>query len=283
MYCKKCGTDNTDSSRFCKKCGAELTPAVTPVDFPYEEDELIDEELYNKKPGKIMKAVIIVMVLVVVAEGVALYWPRINERIKENKDISIGDSMHFGAYEQDGDTSNGKEAIEWVVLDIKDGKALVISKYALDCRRYTAPNTYKHWNWETCSLRYWLNGTFLNHAFSDEERAKIAQTAVSADSNSKYSIKSGNETNDMVFLLSISEMEKYFTSSSSRRCKATAYAMSQGIITTDKSNCLWWLRSHGYERTNSAYVDIDGLIHCNVSSDSDGYGVRPALWIDLDS
>ena len=44
----------------------------------------------------------------------------------------VGDYVLFGAYEQDNDLDNGKEAIEWRVLDKKDDKILVISRYALD-------------------------------------------------------------------------------------------------------------------------------------------------------
>ena len=48
----------------------------------------------------------------------------------------VGDSIVFGAYEQDDDESNGKEPIEWLVLEKKNNRLLVISRYALDCKRY---------------------------------------------------------------------------------------------------------------------------------------------------
>lgn len=43
-------------------------------------------------------------------------------------DKKVGHYVSFGKYEQDNNTSNGKEKIEWLVLEVKDGKALVISK-----------------------------------------------------------------------------------------------------------------------------------------------------------
>lgn len=76
--------------------------------------------------------------------------------------------MSFGKYEQDNNTSNGKEKIEWLVLEVKDGKALVISKYALDCKPYNTSST--NVTWETCSLRNWLNNDFINSAFSATEK-----------------------------------------------------------------------------------------------------------------
>lgn len=53
------------------------------------------------------------------------------EEIWQIKNAEVGDIFKFGSYEQDNDTSNGKEDIEWLVLEVKDGKALLISKYAL--------------------------------------------------------------------------------------------------------------------------------------------------------
>ena len=48
---------------------------------------------------------------------------------------SVGDTITFGTYEQDNNTSNGKEAIEWTVLDKNGMSVLLISKQALDCQR----------------------------------------------------------------------------------------------------------------------------------------------------
>ena len=83
----------------------------------------------------------------------------------------VGDIIKFGHYEQDGNTSYGKEEIEWEVLKVESDRVLVVSKYALDCKPYNTE--YTDVTWETCSLRQWLNSTFLNTAFSAEEQKKI--------------------------------------------------------------------------------------------------------------
>lgn len=44
---------------------------------------------------------------------------------------TIGSIVAFGRYEQDGNEENGPEEIEWVVLDVQDGKVLLLSKYGL--------------------------------------------------------------------------------------------------------------------------------------------------------
>ena len=66
-------------------------------------------------------------------------------------EAEIGSYVFFGSYEQDNDTSNGKEDIEWIVLAKEGNKALVISKYALDCKQYHP--SMSDITWETCSLR----------------------------------------------------------------------------------------------------------------------------------
>ena len=211
------------------------------------------------------------------------------EKWNKIKNIKVGDTYTFGAYEQDNSTSNGKEAIEWTVLD-KDGMSLLlISKQALDCQQYNT--SYTDVTWESCSLRKWMNGTFLNKAFNAEEQAQIQNTTVSADKNPEYNTNPGNATTDKVFLLSINEVEKYFNSDEARKCAPTAYAKAQGAYTSDSyktasgaATCWWWLRSPGFNQLYAARVSNDGSVGYfgdHVLDDNDA--VRPALWINLDS
>ena len=80
------------------------------------------------------------------------------------KIAEVGDYICFGAYEQDKDTSDGKENVEWQVLAKEDNKILVISKYVLDAKPYNT--NLVNVTWETCALQTWLNGTFFDEAFS---------------------------------------------------------------------------------------------------------------------
>ena len=201
---------------------------------------------------------------------------------------TIGNIVTFGSYEQDNNTSNGQEDIEWIVLATEGDKSLIISKYALDCQQYNTK--YTSVTWETCSLRTWLNETFYNSAFSTAEQAQILKTTVTADKNPSYSTSPGNDTKDNVFLLSITEANKYFSSDSERMCVPTAYAIAQGAYTSSsysvggKATCWWWLRSPGGNGSGAANVLYDGSVDTyghNISIG--GYCVRPALWINLES
>ena len=199
---------------------------------------------------------------------------------------AVGDKITFGTYEQDNVTSNGTENIEWLVLAKENNKILVISDKALDCQRYNA--IHKEITWEQCSLRKWLNDSFLNTAFSEEERALIQSTTVSADKNPQYQYRNpGNATTDKVFLLSINEVHKYFSDINARECSPTAYAKAQGARTSTYNGvdtCAWWLRSPGSEQSFATSIDDLGWVNSRgYSVSSFVFSVRPALWIDLDS
>ena len=203
------------------------------------------------------------------------------------KNAKVGDIVYFGTYEQDNDTSNGKENIKWLVLAKEKNRILVISDKALDCQEYNSSDTSV--TWETCTLRKWLNNDFINAAFSDDEKAMIPTVTVSADKNPEYDTDPGNATKDRVFLLSIVEAEKYFTSDEARMCVPTEYAISNGAWTSDsyteggKATCWWWLRSPGYYQYDAAFACIDGDINEHGNYVYGGNrAVRPAMWISID-
>ena len=215
-----------------------------------------------------------------------------NIRVPKNKEslknAKVGDYIKFGMYEQDNNISNGKEEIEWLMLDIKDGKALVISKYALDCIRYNTSHTDV--TWETCTLRKWLNNDFLNSAFSAEESEIISTATVSADKNPLYITNSGKTTQDKVFLLSITEVNQYFSSAIAIQCEPTDYVVFNRVyrvyyrlyMDSNNGNCLWWLRSPGESQTSAAVVLNSGnLGEYGYAADNGGIAVRPAMWIDI--
>ncbi len=217
------------------------------------------------------------------AEGI-----RLEYETEKMKYAEVGDYITFGTYEQDNDISNGKENIEWLVLEKEDNKVFVISRYALDCKQYNAKRADV--TWKTCALRTWLNGTFLTEAFSEADQAIIQTTKVSADKNPDYDTNPGSATEDRIFLLSINEAHKYFPSDEARMCVPTAYAIANGAYLSDRykvdgaATCWWWLRSPGYWDNYAAFVSGDGDVGSfgyYVVSNLDC--VRPAMWISLDT
>lgn len=191
-----------------------------------------------------------------------------------------GDTVFFGKYEQDYDTSNGKEDIKWLVLDKKDDAVLVISKHVLEDKSFGRNDD----TWETCSLRKWLNGDFINDAFSPEEQSKLQITNVSADKNPKFDLDSGNATMDKVFLLSVAEVEKYFISDESR------IADLHSAVSNEYYSDRWWLRTSGvsfdtygktYYRYGAVCIGNTGAVSYGGNPADNINGVRPAMWLSL--
>lgn len=195
--------------------------------------------------------------------------------------VNVGEYITFGSYEQDNDTSNGKEAIEWLVLDKQGDKALVVSKYALDSKRFQDDLLYV--TWSGSSIRLWMKNEFLNEAFTSDEQSKIVKTVLNPNEQTEV----GYDNSDKVFLLSVEEAQKYFKSDEERICQPTQYAIEQGCqASLNKSyegNCWWWLRSTGnISARYAATVYIDGRVNADGNVvDRENMAVRPAMWIEL--
>ena len=191
---------------------------------------------------------------------------------------TIGDSVLWGSYEQDDNALNGKEEIEWIVLDKTDGKILVISNYILDCHPFN--DTLAEVTWENCTLRKWLNNDFLNAAFTSAELKIIPTVQLSVNNDAEEDLLDGNVTQDKVFLLSATERDKYFQTKANTQ--PTEYAISNGAYYEANKSPIthWWTRT-----INTAYgrwgVCEGGAYGAGLNVNVKKGCVRPAMWIEL--
>lgn len=199
------------------------------------------------------------------------------------RDYRVGDIVRFGAYEQDNRTSNGKETVSWIILDIQDNKALILSKYILDVIPYHRKN--ESVTWETCSLREWLNSNFLRTAFTSDEIDQIVPVTMENYDNETYNIYGGRRTTDRVFLLSYDDVTTYFWADADRETFATDYAQDRGVYIAEESgSSWWWLRSPGKTENRAGNVVARGAASTFGAFVYSGEGgVRPALWVNLDA
>lgn len=210
---------------------------------------------------------------------------------------TIGNYVFYGHYPQ---TKSGNDStpIEWLVLDYdsKNHKVLLISRYGLDTVQYNT--TREDMSWEKSSIRKWLNETFVNKAFSKQEREYILVTEVKNNSckvrnYSKFTI-GGNSTQDRVFLLSYDEAHGYLNVGAEvwpdeRVVIApTPYALNRGVYVGTGSTTKdgqkageWWLRTIGEEANCAFYVTSVGGSPIDDYVNTKHYMVRPAFWLDL--
>ena len=186
------------------------------------------------------------------------------------------------------------EPIKWNVLKEENGKALIVADLILDSQDYYwYDSTSSHFhnggtgysnNYELSHIRQWLNYTFYNYAFTNEEKELILDTDV--DNSPKSIVVKNNKyacdnTKDKIFLLSNSEAKTYFANYISRQVHGTDYAKCQGLQVFYGNYSFWWLRSPcGNYGLAARLVDNGGYIY-SYSVNYASYGVRPAMWINL--
>ena len=203
---------------------------------------------------------------------------------------SVGDMVIFGNYQQ---TSSTPAPIEWTVLDVDDGCALLISKKILDACQFNL--SMSNITWETSAFRTWLNSTFLNAAFDSTEKTYIQRSRVQTPSNPTYGTSGGNDTDDYIFVLSIQEATNYFTNDTDRKALATdiilsspyrtSNAMSDTSLWHNSDNCaVWILRSMGETSMKAANVSHEGVVWVQGDDvNSNWTGFRPVLWMKCKS
>ncbi|MBR2417229.1 MAG: hypothetical protein IKB12_01225 [Clostridia bacterium] len=208
------------------------------------------------------------------------------------------------------------EPIDWRVLDPATG--LVMCETIIDSQPYSntiyynsgaSDSIYAYFNdssyknyasdYETSSIRQWLNNDFYHTAFTDSEKKEINTTTLNNDGHytsvgtTGYEKLDSNSTNDKIFLLSYNEVRNSnygFNSSATatdtaRRAQGSDYAQSQGLYvyrssdSTYNNNSYWLLRSPGCLSNFCCFVYDFGYsyyyLYCDVYDTRNG--VRPAL------
>lgn len=196
--------------------------------------------------------------------------------------FSAGDRLRFGSYEQDKDLNNGREPIEWIVLERSGTQLTLLSLRCLDTQPFHADGGRA--GWADSELRAWLNGDFVDSAFDEAQRAALIEAAIDNPANPVSGVGEEETTVDRIWLLSMQELERYFPAdAASAAACATPYAVSRGAFQQEESkNCWWWLRTGGKDPEHAAYVYSTGQVAVNGGRlASEGGGLRPVLRIDL--
>ena len=253
---------------------------------------LVPLSFVKNRRGRCLVSALIIMALIVssfvlpvhtmksgAAEGTSSYGLN-NPTISDG--VTTWDCIYFGNYYQSN--SSTKEPIKWRVLTVNGNDAFLLADQNLDAKPYN--EEYTDVTWATCTLRTWLNDTFLNTAFTSAEQAAIKNTTVVNEDNPYYDTEGGANTIDKVYLLSIAEAcntaygfdDEFEWDSKTREAKNTAYAKKAS--TTYELDSDWWLRSPGYNsaRATLVYSNGCGVDHANITVYS---AVRPTLHLNL--
>ena len=277
MFCVNCGNKIEDGDKFCTNCGTPINSSdITGENATGSNNNVGHEDL-----------------------SIQINNAKCVKEYSEDTTVEGFDTVKFGSYPQSDATGNKKDPIEWIVLEKGNGKALLLSKYILDCKCYN--NVYAEISWEKCDLRKWLNNSFLNTAFSKNEQEKIAKIIIKNNDNPKFKDgKGGEDTEDKVFLLSIEECMKYLDGIKDETnvdLKINKHLLTIGtkyakeVDNNGEKLSIYGGDDDGYE-CSCFYLRTPGMYNfevCEVSSigdlDLSGShvdfidGVRPALWV----
>ncbi len=223
------------------------------------------------------------------------------EAVTVNNFIISGDrlTVRGGVYEQDGNTDNGSETIQWIVLEDNGSQMLLISEKVLDCVAYN--DSYAGTDWDNSYIRKFLNKSFYDNAFDDTQKSCILDYYTTIED-----VSAGiPSVTDKVFLLSYEEVLKYMGEnpkgySETRASVVTKYAQENGVYTLNEKDYglfkyeekgvgeaiigagNWWLRSTGGKSTEAMDVGASGIIRTtghDVGSHLDG--IRPCILINV--
>lgn len=155
------------------------------------------------------------------------------------------------------------QALEWLVLERRADRMLLVSKHCLAERPFHGAGAV---TWAESDLRRWLRD-MEEEWFTEEERTRILTTRLETSTQCCFDDEDlpadeGIVTEDRLFLLSAREASACFSGDHDRRC-------GNG----------WWLRSRGYSPGYAADVLPNGEV-CGTGEEvyEDG-GVRPAVWV----
>lgn len=194
--------------------------------------------------------------------------------------VSVGDVVSFGRYE-------GKE-IEWYVLEIGDGEAVLFSQDILWNTSYNEEPV--DITWENCSLRAYLNGEFYNDSFDSSEKEMIQTVTNENADHPCYGTSGGNQTQDNVWLLSFDDLVKYMGVSEEIYVSYCNGQMGEEefeeyCLATDSrllpahhgAATSWWSRTPGHKSFRA--IRVAERIDQNGSQVNNYSGVRPAIRI----
>ncbi|MCR5767208.1 MAG: fibronectin type III domain-containing protein [Lachnospiraceae bacterium] len=175
-------------------------------------------------------------------------------------------------------TDSKATPMEWQILEYSaDGKkALVLSRYVIGHLAYD--DEWREVTWETCSARKWLNETFFEKAFSEDEQKLIESTKLKNSDNPETGTKGGNDTEDRIFYLSLEEATKYFPTP-----EGIGFSVYKYLCTSiDGQVCSWYLRTPGYSQEAVSSYEGTGCPNAyGFGTGQQEFCVRPAFWITL--
>ena len=177
-----------------------------------------------------------------------------NEVIRMFANIKVGDLRNFGKY-------------RWIVADIKGDKAMLVTdKVVLKNELHKKSENI---TWKDCTLRKYLNGSFLMNSFGAGERSLILTTNVENCNQTSQGRQPLPETEDKIFIWSYKEAGKY---TKTAKCPPPSDFTARRCWTRT-TNGMW---AYTYDCENGPGNELNDTSPACVNG-----GVRPVMWVKI--
>ena len=190
--------------------------------------------------------------------------------LKKTRRLNVNDIITLGEY--------AGEPIEWRVVEKGFSSVTLLSVKGLDAVRFN--NTNGAVTWSDSTLRTWLNSDFVNAVFPAKVRAQLAKVILQESDDIGFGAKQNME--DIVWLPSIDEVNRWFGTDAKRVCYPTQRAEDNDAYESTAGTCRWWLRSPGFFNGSAACVLDDGSVYSSgYDVNYGGTTIRPAIVLRL--
>ncbi|MEE3467133.1 MAG: DUF6273 domain-containing protein [Eubacterium sp.] len=240
-----------------------------------------DKESGNNKPG-IARWILLGILVLGIALAVCRKIPVTRGLIGEVEDFIGMKSLAIKSFRVSGEENGGWDKalatekkviasaaigkkvkfgkLDWVVLDHKEDRTLLIAREPMKERKYHKTNEAV--TWSGSSLRAFLNGKYLDRNFFPKETDAIVETDLPVTENESYDTKDDPTTMDKVFIASTEDVD--------------TYEEALGDMVKHMR-----LRTPGMTQDTTAFVSVLGTVIDNgFPVNEEGAYVRPMIWVN---
>ncbi len=199
-------------------------------------------------------------------------------RIMYEDDLFTGGKLYYqGVHYAKKDDDFYKDAsIAWRVLKDDGAYLTLLSDKVIDFRAYGSND-----GWESSDIRKWLNNTFMENAFTEEEREQIAETTLRSKRLIYMKPSVVEITTDKVYLPQEEDvMNAEYGFSPSDLADRGRIAYKTAYLDPEEQASNWWLRgdpSWAYGNPENVRVSAEGsFVRWYMTWE---YGIRPMMRI----
>ena len=173
----------------------------------------------------------------------------------------LNTTVEFGIYMD--------QPIVWDIKAVNKSTAFLVSRDIIETKAF---DTYEG-VYDKSELRHWLNTTFVECAFNEDERGWLSPLDLAGWQN----------ISDKVGLLTYEQTLMLFKTNEERIKRGTVFAVSHGLASNSVGNGWWWLSTTDEQNEDCVFrVYSNGRIGFDTDYDNECIGIVPVIAVKID-